>query len=689
MSGDLSSSNVRAYIQALLEKLLDKYTIWDSIKEGLVSLYANIPNVNPNEKGGEIADKLQDIYDYLISKGVEEDKIAEFKEDIDSYRLTRQISLYEAKEDRIDPKLVNKFIRIAGNTQGVTGINLQLNYRQLSKLSNAVFQQTQLVKFYISREFTTMGKIVAEIYDHPQDIPVATLLQSKKEVEPDSEVYREKIILFGDLYDKKKWKINREIGSLFYVYRFITGKDKEYVLLSETKKDIGDYLVSGVTTQVTDWKMLSDSARMPTKLPYLFAQNIEDRIIKFKNKGDFKKRLGELNVTKKNIFDLPFSVKRGDKRVRLQQPLWFKWLIWAWLTHSAQGMFNKYPLHIMMIGEHHSGKSLLLNSLHSMSKEVRDIFSGSSSTLKSLVPSFKYRPAKMGYLPESNRFSYCDEFLRCLIRNGKPNGDNKVEEVAIMNDLLEHQKREAGSGISRIKVNMTSRVISATNPIKGIHNLNDLLHSLDASFLSRWLVYYQLRSHTMLIRKSNDDELPSLDYDISDDDWVSFLDFLHSFDAIFDKERVMALYDKYASHLNDDLAEHYSARHKHHIVCIMDGIVKTRSMMEHEMGFRARDEDYKVLETVWSKIIASWIGTTDIKKIPIKDRLQYLPENAQFVFKKIVEYKKPILRSDLAEFCLADMTADEFNESGVILLDNGLITDYDGFLRPYYMVGGK
>ena len=129
-------------------------------------------------------------------------------------------------------------------------------------------------------------------------------------------------------------------------------------------------------------------------------------------------------------------------------------------------------MHLIVMGPKHSGKSLLLNGLHSKSKENRDIFSGSSSTLKSLVPSFKYNPARLGYLAESNRFAFCDEFFRCLIsaRTTKE-GSVREESVAMMNDLLEHQKRRAGSGVSSVNVNMTSRVIATTNPIKGMKNI--------------------------------------------------------------------------------------------------------------------------------------------------------------------------------------------------------------------------
>jgi len=122
---------------------------------------------------------------------------------------------------------------------------------------------------------------------------------------------------------------------------------------------------------------------------------------------------------------------------------------------------NTYPMHLMVLGPAASGKSALLNSLHSHSKENKEIFAGATSTLKSLVPSFKNNPAQLGYLAESNRFALCDEFLRCLINSRTTqDGANREESVGIMNDLLEHQKREVGSGVSRANVNMRARIFS-------------------------------------------------------------------------------------------------------------------------------------------------------------------------------------------------------------------------------------
>ena len=318
------------------------------------------------------------------------------------------------------------------------------------------------------------------------------------------------------------------------------------ILITASPCEIGDYLVTGVQTSCSDYKMLTDSARLPTKLPFFFAQSVKNRIIKFKNHEELKSKIEELKINKESFFDYPFSYTRRDESWNLLHPTWFKWLIWSWLTHENKGIMNSYPMHLMIIGQPGAGKSYLLNGLHNKSKETRDIFAGAGSTLKHLVPSFKYNPARLGYLAESNRYSFCDEFLRCLINTRTTkDGSQREESVAIMNDLLEHQKREVGSGVSRIKVNMTSRVIAATNPLNGVNNVNDLVNSYDASFLSRWLIYYQTDDHRKLVRNSNDTDLKPFKFVIDLNDWISILDYLQTFSADYDLEKVLNIYDSF------------------------------------------------------------------------------------------------------------------------------------------------
>jgi len=683
---EIKTNSIRAEIMEMLKIKFGSLSFWSRIEADIALKCAELPEPDTREKRNEFVKRLKSLKSFISKQDVPEEDLKFIDEEIELHEQTRMISVYEENYDSLDPSVVSGDSRLGKGSEGIVAIPQTYNYSQLSKLTNGVYKKTGLVKFYISREQTIYGKIVAEIYEHAQEIPIATVVESKKIDKETGEPQFKGIKLFGQKFTRTSFNVIKEINLPFYVYRFITEDNNELILITSTQCEIGDYIITGVQTQCDDYKMLTDAARLPTKLPFFFVQKIQNRIIQFKNHNEFKTRLKYLKINKENFFDYPFSVAKIRRVLKLLQPTWYKWLIWAWLTHESKGIINDYPLHILQIGPKMSGKSLLLNSLHAKSKETRNIFSGSSSTLKHLVPSFKYQPAKLGYLAESNRFSFCDEFLRCLINTRTTKeGSQREEGVAIMNDLLEHQKREAGSGVSKVNVNMTSRIIATTNPIREIKNVENLINTFDESFLSRWLIYYQTEEHVQMVRKSKDSDLESYNFRLPINDWISFLDYLQTFAAKYDLKKVEEIHKSVPNILSENLNKHYDARHMHHIECLIDGIVKTRCFLEQDMSFKAKDEDYKILKEVWLNIIRSWLDPNQIRNIDINERIFYLPENCQYIYWRVCEKKKSVTKDEVEEIAMKAMSKLEYYEAWSILLDMGVLVEFDGLARPHYI----
>jgi hypothetical protein len=188
-----------------------------------------------------------------------------------------------------------------------------------------------------------------------------------------------------------------------------------------------------------------------------------------------------------------------------------------------------------------------------------------------------------------------------------------------------------------------------------------------------------------MIRKSNDSQLQLYEFTLSINDWISFLDYLHTFGAEYEFKRVEEIYNSVPKILSENLNKHYDARHKHHIECLMDGIVKTRCMLEKDMSFHANEDDYKLLKEVWFNIIKSWLNPEEIKKIDLKERIFFLPENCQFLYWKICEKKKSLNRQEVEEIALNGMSKQEYYEAWNILLDMGLIIENNGVMRPYFL----
>ena len=679
------SNPVIAGMMKLIKEKFSAMSFWGRIEGEIAFMCADLPEPTTTEKKVDFINRLEIIKGFLLKEEILNKDLEFLDDEINLHKNTEVIGTYKDMDNEISQDIIDAYARISNGKEGVSTIIQPFNYNQLSKLTNGVFEETGLANFYISTEKTIYGKIIAEYYEHAQDIPIATVVEKVKK--DDIGEHPRSVKLFGQPMAKNEFKVIKEIVLPFYFYRFITEDNKELMLVSKTRHEAGDYIVTGMDIKCNDFKNLTDSTRIMTKLPFFFSQKIRNRIIAFDNHKQFKDRLEQLDVTKENIFDYPFTTQKKDKVWRLLQPKWYKWLIWSFLTHEEKGMMNTYPMHLMVLGEAASGKSALLNSLHNHSKETKEIFAGATSTLKSLVPSFKNNPAQIGYLAERNRFAFCDEFLRCLVNTRTTQeGSHREEGVGIMNDLLEHQKREVGSGVSRAKVNMTARILAMSNPVRGVGNMNNLLNGYDESFLSRWLIYYQTDDHVQMIKKSNDSDLKLYDYRIADNDWVSILDYLHTFSATYDMKRMEDIYYGVTKTFSENIARHYDTRHKHHMECMLDGIIKTRCLMEGDMTFEASDEDYKILKDVWMHIIKSWLNKDQIKNINIGERIFYMPENAQYLYWKIYNEKDIVSMNKCREIAISgDMKIWEYEETMIKLKEMGLLIENNGAVRPHTM----
>jgi hypothetical protein len=675
----------RVQIMNLIEGKLKDHEKWAEIKPELAIQCSNLIEPTNEDLKNKLIDDLYKIRNYLQREGFK--NLDFLKGEISSYSNTVQISLYEETDDVISRDVISQYSRLSHNKEGVIGISQKFNYDQIRKLTNGVFRETGLVKFYISKEKIIPGKIVAEIYEHPQSIPIASLINSKKMDDSGDSSYQ-KIVLFGDKYNPKEYAKIKEIKVPLYVYKFISDQNKEMMVFSIEKMMVGDYMITGMETECDDYKMLTASSKLATKLPFFFIQSAKSRITLFSNRDELKTKLQELNVGYETMYNYIFSTKIKNKNYLLKYHSWFKNLMWAWLIHKPKGLKQTYPMHLYIAGPRATGKSMIIENIHEKVRETNEIFSGVSSTLKKLVPSFKYMPIQHGYLAESNRFAFCDEFLRCIV-NAKSNNANsdRDESVGMMNDLLEHKKRVVGSGVSSGTVVMKARTLAVSNPVRGTNNMTDLLENLDESFLSRWLIYYQGEDDIELVRKSDDDDLPVLDYNMDDHDLVSIIDYMHQIDAEYDRKRLVSIFEESRPLLSYELAQHYDSRQKHHIECLMDGLIKTRCIMNQEVDFVAKEEDYEQFRIIWTKIVKSWIDFKEIRKLHVSKRIYYMPEISQYLYDVICKQKKEMTRDEIYELVSSEMSKREFTTNLIILVSNEVLGEFNDKIKPYWFQG--
>ena len=137
--------------------------------------------------------------------------------------------------------------------------------------------------------------------------------------------------------------------------------------------------------------------------------------------------------------------------------------------------------------------------------------------------------------------------------------------------------------------------------------------------------------------------------------------------------------------MSEKVLDHYDARHKHHIECLIDGIVKIRCMFDRDPTFTAKQEDYDLLETVWNKVISSWIETRNLRNIAVNKRIKYMPERCQYIYRKMAKAQKSLLRHEIDEMIASEIASRDAIEPMIMLINNEIVHEVDGKYKLYYM----
>jgi len=684
-----TEAHPREQLYQLCREKLGLLGAWRLLEPEIALQCANLTdNGTEQDKTTRIA-VLTQIKTMLVEHGLAREHLEFLDAEIELARNAKQITLYQEKDDYVDEDTIKRHVHISMTNEGIIGIPGKWTFGQCRRITNGVYKYTGLVKLFVSKEVTFKGRIIAEFFDNKQEIPICSVLKPKK----DDVSHINIISLFGDSIDAKKFNKLREVTALMHAYRFLRDNGVEYVLLSSYDLEVGEYEIDGTVTTVNDNKSLTDSAKMMTKMPFFFCNEARPTVVRYATEAEYREHIKEVGPDKTSFFNYPFYFSthnnRGETHHVARHPKWFKWLVWAWLCHKEKGDSSKYPLHIAIVAPPNSGKSLLMNSLHRRTMEYQPAFTGAGSTIKEVVPSFHSVPPKPGYFALSHRYAYLDEFFRCV--TNIPDEDKRAENLARMNDLLEHQRRTYGSGKGSITVTGTARALMANNPPRGVRTVDDLFDMFDGSFLSRILIYFQDGNdeHFKLVRQAKLSDCPSYEPTITPDTFVGFLDYVRSFHAQYDLDRVMDIYERVRPLLTERQRDHYEARHKHHIECVMDGIIKARAIISHTAAFWATEQDYEVLDEVWSHVIRSWIRGEQVKQLPLKDRIKYLPESCQWLYRQLVKSTSDDLpslsRGAFEEMALKGLNRSEFYAAVTILREHKVIIDNDtGSMMPYW-----
>ena len=475
------------------------------------------------------------------------------------------------------------------------------------------------------------------IHQTIQRMPVVRKIMKKITKKDKTEDFGIFIKYLGDRYDKRY--DGNEVDNIsfdFWVYRVIDN-GKEYYLLSQNKLTEEYSEMRGMKIDVDDMSGLSDTLKV-NKIATMFivkefksAVNIlpKDKLI------DFSKELKEKNGwDKQGFMDFIFTHESGNIYDYTSE---FNLLR---VAQFLSGKHEGYPLHLIKIGPVGTGKTTEAEAIDFKFKEELGILEAGTSRMKVLVPSFKEKPANLGYICNCNRVAIIDELMKMVassIQNSHIDANNYFGEL---NMLLEHKKRLVGSGNDNSTiVKTTAKVCITTNPLPNKQTIYNHLSILDNTTLSRMLIWVQDTEEIEKIYKKEDIRVNSRLYEpksrehranpvdssprseffgngIESCDCIlgnQYFDFLTIFDSCqsflssVDITKIKEIFNKSVELAKEPMKQVWKARGLHHTILILDGIVKFRCLFhDYDKEFKAVDEDYKNLELILNKMIKGW-----------------------------------------------------------------------------------
>ncbi len=464
---------------------------------------------------------------------------------------------------------------------------------------------------------------------------IKLMIKKEKDPETKEKVDIQKIFTLGEKVDTRYDGYQADVlGKDFWIYR-VVDKGKEYMVLSENKLALEVQELRGMNICVDDFAELTRSLKMKT-ISNIFIVKEAVSTVQTLTKEELialTKAIKNYGAGEEEFKDYVFWHKE-DNRVYDHTPEYNK----LKQAQLLSGKYEGYPLHIMKVGPAGTGKTCEQEADQSKFQEEEGILEGADSRPKALEPSFKEKPADIGYIAKCNRFAMIDELYKMIENYIATSNDANayVGHLGGLNFLLEQKERSVGSGNNNSAVvKSTGKILVTTNPMKNRRYIQDHIGVIDQTTMSRFLVWVQSKEEQekayLKEWKDHADTLTS----IYDSCYIRYLDnlqmlekvsackereemveikpFLTIYDSCqqflseFDEKRVRTIVKGASSQIDGGMLNIWRPRGLHHAILILDGIIKQRCLFrDYDPSFTAKEEDYTELERILHQMIQGW-----------------------------------------------------------------------------------
>lgn len=519
------------------------------------------------------------------------------------------------EETQVSSAILNavlNYFTINEERQQIINLPRSYSYSEIKDIAKSVMATTMdkksndvnnyIYPFIISKERKIKGLIISKISENAS-IPLI-------EITPPNDDKDMIIKFFGEKFIN--YRNSQTYDELFYIYKF-KSKNETFILLSLRELPLQFCEIEGMVVNLKDENKIGERATLPKNLKVIFVYDIKEDNEKI-NKQQFKEIT--MNWKHEEIAEMLFG--------KFRHPHWFEKFIISWLF---SGKFTKFPLHIGIIAKAGTGKSALIEALHTQMQEIENIFDGSTSTFKGLVPSYGNSKADEGYYCRSRRIAFVDEFLTLLTRTIKGKSMSQSDETGLLTSLLELKRRTGGSGqTEKIEVNPTAKLMLVTNEKKGIlPSLGTMAEKLNNPFLSRILWYVQTKQHIEYIQERQQlVDAEKNPYPKINKNFLSVYDYLNEISLSPNPIDIQNIFNETKEFVPAELEEVYNARSKHHIACLIDGIAKYNSIIKNQ-ELKIEKSDVEEAKELFMNLILSWnVDEMDFQKMPIRTRKEHI-----------------------------------------------------------------
>ena len=465
-------------------------------------------------------------------------------------------------------------------------------------------------------------------------VPFPLILERVTKItnEDKKEMNQYKYIFFDERIDGREKGYQRDSFNLnFRIYRVIDADDKEFFIFSQEKLPNCSCEFNGMIVEMEHMGELKKS----------FGIKQLSRIFILKNFNPSVKIL-----SKEKIVEFTKTRKIGEKEWRDFIDLhpngnFNRFIPEKNSLRDAQILSGKrdgYGLHRFEMGPPGTGKSMgELETLDYKFNECTNILEGGNSRMKMLEPSFKEKPANLGYCAKAERVGYVDEIGKMIEAETNKHQTQIQNILGNLNPMYDNKERLIGSGNdNECRVQATAKFLMVTNPVSGKPTIIHHVGLIDTTFLSRNIVWVQdkeeqefifsgkalerVSPHTYrTIYLQNKEEgvereerytyiVDCVGGISSREEFLTLFDSCYSFTCDIDENYVEKLHNEITMLAREPMKSHvWKPRGNHHIYLLIDGICKHRCLFrDYDPTFTPKQEDYDLAERILVRMVKSW-----------------------------------------------------------------------------------